>query len=202
MAQLEPARLKFLQTSADQLSLTSPSTAAYLRTVHNGILHNRSNSLTVKNRRDACPACGSIRVPGVTCKIFTARKSQSRTRSQRPGISTTPSTNVIYECTRCHHKTVIQKLQRSLRQESKKKRAPIDNSTPRTEPVSESNISPTQGIGGKPATPKDASDNTNSKRRAKSRKQTGLLASLATKKMQPSSAPSSTLDLFDFLQSS
>lgn len=213
MAQATAAvNLPFLQNSARLLSNQSPSTSAHLMNAFHQSLLRQSNSLTVAQRKDACPACGTLRVPGMTCETFTRPKhrqnsmKRARQRKQKQVNSNTISTTeVVFKCMKCHRET-IQRLPKPQRL-----RLPANKTSQATFPTNAPSAS--QAISVPQADPvvtetskaKSDSDNAGSKKRAKARKQQGLLASLSASKhrpqgQQPQTSPA--LDLLDFFQSS
>jgi hypothetical protein len=173
-------RLTFLKDSASSLSSSSPSTAAYLMSVHNSIFHEELKPLNQRLHDTFCGACGSHRNKEWT-KTATIRK-----KSRKQASSTaTPNGAAIYKCLRCHRRTV----------------------TPTRTP---SRVPPSVTVDSQPLTTNTATtlssqvsasktvNNASSKKRAKARKQGGLQALLAAKQSRNESTQS--LDLFDFLQ--
>lgn len=213
MSQPAPARLDFLKASARLLSQQSPSTSAHLMTMHNSIvLHDKSSRLPVKDQMEACPSCGSVRIPGVNSRVFTrtqtppktarnVHKSRPKEPSQDAGQCQSVQKCLIYECLRCRHE-VVQRIPQPARPIQRKRRSPTatetSSSTSQKIPLRAAK-NPAEKLESGSATSKTDSENSSSKKRAKMRKQKGLLASLATQKQ---TKPSGSLDLLDFLQSS
>lgn len=198
----ESKTLSFLQSSARLLSNQSSSTSAYLMDTSHQSSLRQSNPLTVAQHKDACLSCGTLRVPGITCKIVTRSKkreksiNKNRRGRQKPSqrdntaISTT---EVAFKCMRCHREAVqrIPKQQKHHISINKIPHATIPT-TPAGVPVPQTEHAV-----------RASSDNAGSKKRAKARKQQGLLASLSAGKLRPQPQTSSTpLDLLDFFQSS
>ncbi|KAL2870675.1 uncharacterized protein BJX67DRAFT_245300 [Aspergillus lucknowensis] len=179
-------RLSFLKDSASSLSSTSPSTAAYLMSVHNSIFHDELRPLNQRLHDAFCGACGSPRK-----KEWTKTASiWKRVHQQAPtsvGKGPVVEWATVYKCRRCRRRTVTQT------------RAP-SRTTPATVPLANpqpSTSNTSTGSTGQVSATKTA-ENASSKKRAKARKQGGLQALLAAKQSQTD--PSQSLDLFDFLQ--
>ncbi|KAE8357020.1 hypothetical protein BDV28DRAFT_1480 [Aspergillus coremiiformis] len=179
-------RLGFLKDAASSLSLLSPSTAAHLMTVHNRIFLDESRPLNQRQQEASCGACGSIRNPEWTKTIHIKKGVTKRT-----GSSAATDSATVYKCLRCRRRTVRPTRKEPLRSNPSSTVATATDSTPSTAlPVEHSDSTE------KKLTRKTA-DNANSKKRAKTRKQGGLQALLASRQR---SQASSSLDLFDFLQ--
>ncbi|KAL4803843.1 hypothetical protein BDV18DRAFT_39922 [Aspergillus unguis] len=178
-------RLNFLKDSSASLSATSPSTAAYLMSTHNGIFHEEQKPLNQRLHDSFCGACGSPRNRDCTKTASVKKNTQKRvTPSLAKGLTADGAT--VYKCLRCRRRTVT--LPRTLPKAAPT--VPITNSE--LSPSTSTSISPVQVPANK------AAENASSKKRAKARKQGGLQALLANKKPQPDQNKS--LDLFDFLQ--
>ncbi|KAJ0424875.1 hypothetical protein BJY00DRAFT_224960 [Aspergillus carlsbadensis] len=175
-------RLTFLKASASSLSSASPSTAAYLMSVHNSIFHEELKPLSQRLHDSFCGACGSPRNKEWTKTVSIRKKSQKQASS-----TLTPNGTTIYKCLRCLRRTVT-----PTRTPSRVPSVtiPIVNSQPpttNTTTTRPSHVSASKTV-----------DNASSKKRAKARKQGGLQALLAAK--QPRNETTQSLDLFDFLQ--
>ena len=188
-------RLNFLRDSASALGSSSPSTAAHLLTEHNRILHDGLRPLNQRQQEFSCGACGTIRKPETT-KIIEIKKKKSKQHASRSDGAT------IYKCLCCHRRTVKSHEKEPVRSKLPSRTATTTTTTTTTEPP-ESTPGPSaektvsqQAVPEQPAN--RTADNANSKKRAKTRKQGGLKALLASK--QQSQPASSSLDLFDFLQ--
>ncbi|CAL5873165.1 uncharacterized protein PFLUO_LOCUS7434 [Penicillium psychrofluorescens] len=179
---------KFLTDAAESLSLSSPSTAAYLLATHTQILFQESKPLTSRQREHYCGACGSI------------RQAQWTKKTEIPPRKTVALSGgaTVYQCLRCHRRTVnprkkaapakaIPRAVAATAAPSLQVATPIGASSPQTSQAT-SDSADTQ--------PSNAADNVSSKKRAKARKHGGLQALLASKQR---SQPSSSLDLLDFL---
>ncbi|KAA8650921.1 ribonuclease P Rpr2/Rpp21/SNM1 subunit [Aspergillus tanneri] len=183
-------RLNFLKESAGALSACSPSTAAYLMTVHNHIFLAECRPLNQRQQEASCGACGSMRNDEFT-KTIRINKKKAKRVSAAKGFTLDGAT--VYKCLRCHRRTIMPARQKSCRPQ-----APRSPSTV-TENTSTGVISPQQAPESVETEKSNkAAENASSKKRAKARKQGGLQALLASK--QKSQASSSSLDLFDFLQ--
>ncbi|KAI5299021.1 hypothetical protein KEM55_002666 [Ascosphaera atra] len=177
------ARLDFLKAAARHLHAESPSSSAHLLLSHNQLLLERSKPLSVTQHREFCAACGSIRLPDWPKKPFT-EGSRAEARRRKAGVQRQREkqgrSGTAYKCMRCgRSKVLLDKRNARAIQEK-----PI---TAESAAETSSDNKPTV------AEPTNAS----SKKRAKARKQQGLLAALQTKK---NTKPSSSLDLLDFLQ--
>ncbi|EGD92056.1 hypothetical protein H112_00344 [Trichophyton rubrum D6] len=213
MSQPVSARLVFLKASARLLSQQSPSTSAHLVTMHNSILlQDKSSRLPIKDQMEACPSCGSVRIPGVNSRVFTrtqtppkAARSVHKSRPKEPsqGASQGQSEQkcLIYECLRCRHEVVqrIPQPARTIQRKRKSSTVAATSSSTSQEISLRATKDHAERLESGSATSKTDSENSSSKKRAKMRKQKGLLASLATQKQ---TKPSSSLNLLDFLQSS
>jgi RNase P subunit RPR2 len=191
------SQLTFLKDSAHSLASQSPSTAAHLLAVHNQILHHQFKPLNQRQKDAFCGACGSIRSPQSTESIQIHKKGASGSSSK----NNTSGGATVYKCRRCGRRTV-----NPLRREPI--RSNIPNSTAQTSsaPAVQSSASTTDAPApptlpqpgpqaAEQSKPGKTAENAGSKKRAKTRKQGGLQALLASKQQsQPS------LDLFDFLQ--
>ncbi|KAJ5811401.1 hypothetical protein N7474_007702 [Penicillium riverlandense] len=179
---------KFLAEAAESLSLSSPSTAAYLLARHTQILHEESKSLTSRQREHYCGACGSIRQAQWTKK---AEIKPKKTAVVSGGAT-------VYQCLRCHRRTVNpHKKAAPTRAMPRAVAATASPGLPVTTAVGVSSSQTSQATSDSADTQATkAADNVNSKKRAKARKQGGLQALLASKQRPQTS---SSLDLLDFL---
>jgi hypothetical protein len=152
-------------------SVVPSAISAHLLTVHSQLLCEASKSLNVKQKRDYCGACGSIRKPEWT------KVTDIKPKKSKPLETSTSKGASVYKCLRCSRRTVLPP-----------KHIPAK---PSLRAVAASlSVGVTKGLSAD-----KSGDNQNSKKRAKARKQGGLQALLASKQQaQPS------LDLLDFLQ--
>ncbi|RMJ21694.1 hypothetical protein PHISP_07433 [Aspergillus sp. HF37] len=191
------SQLTFLKDSAHSLASQSPSTAAHLLAVHNQILHHQFKPLNQRQKDAFCGACGSIRNPQSTETIQIRKKGASGSSSK----SNTPGGATVYKCRRCGRRTV-----KPLRREPIRSNIPKSTAEASSAPAVQSSASTTEAPApptlpqpgpqtAEQSKPGKTAENAGSKKRAKTRKQGGLQALLASKQQsQPS------LDLFDFLQ--
>lgn len=187
-------QLSFLKDSAHSLHSLSPSTAAYLLSAHNQILHSQLKPLHQRQQDTFCGACGNLRSAEWTETIHIKKDTGSRVSKKAPGAG---ATTTIYKCLRCHRRLV--KLVRKETVRTNLPQTTTDTrSTPDIQPSAstQSAASPALGQSGSEVASK-TTDNASSKKRAKTRKG-GLQALLASKQQNQSNQPS--LDLFDFLQ--
>lgn len=178
-------RLSFLKESASSLRTTSPSTAAYLMSTHNGIFHEEQKPLNQRLHDSFCGACGSPRGSESTKMASIKKKDHKRVASSlAKGLAADGAT--VYKCLRCRRRTV------TLPRAPPKAAPAVQNtdSQPSTSAASTALPDPVSGS--------RTAENASSKKRAKARKQGGLQNLLANKK--PQSGQSKSLDLFDFLQ--
>lgn len=183
-------QLSFLKESADSLHSLSPSTAAHLLTVHNHILHSHFKPLNQKQHDSFCGACGNIRA---------AEWTKTRGIKKNPGSGASKRTSgggaTVYECLRCHRRTVKHLRREPIRPSTTETRATTDihsstSTSTLTAPALQQGSEVTEG-----SKAAKTAENASSKKRAKARKG-GLQALLASKQQ----SQQSSLDLFDFLQ--
>ncbi|RAH57640.1 cullin binding protein CanA [Aspergillus piperis CBS 112811] len=191
-------RLEFLKGSASALNALSPSTAAYLMTIHNGILRDEFKPLNQRLQETSCGACGSVRSPQWTKNIVIQKKSGKQSNAGRASKASSDGATIL-KCLRCRRRTIKPVRKDAARPALPPKVTSTATSTPdiqssaTTTPQSEPAIESADS-----SRVNKAADNANSKKRAKARKQGGLQALMASK--QQSRSNSSSLDLFDFLQ--
>ena len=186
-------RLNFLRDSASSMSTASPSTAAHLMSVYNRILHEDSKPLNHRQQEASCGACGTIRTPGTSKTIQIKPQKSKRALSSSEGAT-------IYHCLRCRRRAVKPCRKEPTRPKLSKATTPtFDSSTVTSQSPANGTVAQQSASEPLDATKTNkTTDNANSKKRAKTRKQGGLQALLASK--QQSQSASSSLDLFDFLQ--
>ncbi|WEW56887.1 hypothetical protein PRK78_002344 [Emydomyces testavorans] len=197
-----PLQLNFLKKSALMLSSDSPSTSAHLLAVHNRILHEQSKPISINQQREFCPSCGTIRLPALTCTVSTKSRVQKRARRGPSPLRklSDQESSVVYNCLRCHRQT-IQPFKKQPRLSQPKKSSLTSSASDSLRAGSELDARASRVNEVDPTKMKGSSDNASSKKRAKARKQQGLLAALAASKQQPSqTSPPTSLDLLDFLQ--
>ncbi|PWY91756.1 cullin binding protein CanA [Aspergillus sclerotioniger CBS 115572] len=191
-------RLEFLRSSASSLNALGPSTAAYLMTLHNGIIYDEFKPLNQRHREASCGACGSIRSEEWTKTINIPKR---KGKPSKPGSAARPASEgaTILKCLRCRRRTVKPARKEASRPTMPAKSIPTTASTPeiQSSAATAPRSGPTCELADQNKVNK-AADNANSKKRAKARKQGGLQALMASK--QQSLTNSSSLDLFDFLQ--
>ncbi|KAI9039588.1 ribonuclease P Rpr2/Rpp21/SNM1 subunit [Aspergillus affinis] len=185
-------RLKFLKDSASTLNAGSPSTAAYLMTVHNHIFLDECKPLNPRQQETSCGACGSTRNFGTTKTIHVTKEKSLQRASAAKGIAAHGAT--VYKCLRCRRRTVKPSRMGAARPKVTTK---PKLETPQSKPLGDSSAEQAPDAA-EVNQPGKAADNASSKKRAKARKQGGLQALLASK--QKAQSNSSSLDLFDFLQ--
>ncbi|PWY68455.1 hypothetical protein BO70DRAFT_366126 [Aspergillus heteromorphus CBS 117.55] len=188
------SRLEFLKSAASSLNALSPSTAAYLMTVHNGIIHDEGKPLNQRQKDAFCGACGSARNPEWTRTITVHKRKGKHSNSASRSAGADGAT--ILKCLRCRRRTVKPTRKEAVRAAMPVKATPIPASMPDGQSAAGATTTmPLSDPVPAPAVNK-AADNANSKKRAKARKQGGLQALMASKQQ----ARTNSLDLFDFLQ--
>lgn len=192
MPHIENPQLRFLSNAAELLTGHSPSTSAHLLAAHTQILHDDSKSLNVRQQKHHCGACGSIRQSkGSRITEVKPRGKSLASKSESTGGAK------VYKCLRCHQRTVLPRKRPASKPPSRTPTATASPAPSTTLPKPTSAKASQQNPPSAAPEPQSskAAENTNSKKRAKARKQGGLQALLASKqRTQPS------LDLFDFLQ--
>ncbi|CAG7952028.1 unnamed protein product [Penicillium olsonii] len=169
----------FLIEAASAVPLSS-STSSHLLLTHCHLLRDTRKSLNVRQQREYCGACGSIR------KAEWTKVTEIKPKPRKHLATAAAKGATVYKCLRCQRRTVLPPKQPLAPQSSAAK-------------LAASSASETTARAAKDTTRVSADskpgDNQNSKKRAKARKQGGLQALLASKQQaQPS------LDLLDFLQ--
>ena len=183
MPPIESPQLRFLSEAALFLGSRSPSTSAHLLDAHTRALHNDHKALNVRQQKHHCGACGSL------------RKLQSTLVDVKPRKKSAPGSGAkVYKCVRCHQRTVIPSRKTAPKRTHVTSAPAFSSIATSTPSAAKSGTTPAPSQRSAPQ-PSKAEDNAGSKKRAKTRKQGGLQALLASKK---SAQPS--LDLLDFLQ--
>lgn len=192
MAPLEAPQLCFLSQAASLLASESPSTAAHLFSVHTKVLHDELRPLNTHQRKHHCGGCGSIRQS--KCSQVTQVKPRAKSRSISK-LDTAPAGGAtVYKCLRCNQRTINPRKRMTSKPRSKvSSRVSTSTSSPVPAPPESSALQARPSTSTESA-PSKTEGNANSKKRAKTRKQGGLQALLASKKN-----PQPSLDLFDFL---
>ncbi|KKK12403.1 hypothetical protein P175DRAFT_0520452 [Aspergillus ochraceoroseus IBT 24754] len=193
-------RLDFLRDSASSLNSASPSTAAYLMSVHNGIYRDEHKAFNQRQHETFCAACGAPRKAESTKTILIKNNKRKTAAQAAKGLPTNGVT--IYQCLRCRRRTVRLGCKDPAQGNSAPKSMPH---TAPTAPIVIPQLSTPPTVTAAPVSSSTdlaktikSAENASSKKRAKARKQGGLQALLAAKQSQTKASPS--LDLFDFLQ--
>ncbi|PGG96529.1 hypothetical protein AJ79_09547 [Helicocarpus griseus UAMH5409] len=200
------AQLKFLKNSAQYLAAQSPSTSSHLISVHNELLRHDSKRLSAANHREFCGACGSIRTPTSSKAINVKKHRVKKRRKDRRGASKQASSTelcpaLIYKCLRCHRKK-YQSFQTFTKNAQSRMPLPTAIASTTGTPSQPASVKEGQEQRTTATLPK-STENLSSKKRAKARKQQGLMVALAASKQRTqsqTSPPSSSLDLLDFLK--
>ncbi|KAI5294703.1 hypothetical protein KEM52_003399 [Ascosphaera acerosa] len=171
-------QLDFLRRAAQHLRATDAATSAHLLLRHTQLQLGRGKPVPAAQHRDFCAACGCWRTPGAE-RAYVETPSERRRKAGKTGQP--GRTGTVLTCGRCRRDKVLL---------SKRAAAAV---APPSEADTDTPPPPPAPAG------KQATGNTTSKKRAKARKQAGLLATLQARKAQQQSAPAS-LDILDFLQ--
>lgn len=103
----QAVRLKtaFLQEAAKSITITSPSTAAYLgsESIQQALASEPHNKVfTEPLRQTFCTACGSVFVPGWNCSIIRGNKGSATDK-----LKTIQRRTIVYHCQACYHRTTF-----------------------------------------------------------------------------------------------
>lgn len=181
------ARLRYLNDTAHLLAATAPETSRYLMSQHNSLLFDSNVELPEAQNDNACGACGSIMILGWNGSLEFKQLGRKNI-----GVSTPRRRNAVYTCDSCGRKT------RRYMPEPRQKVSSESKSAEAT-PVSATSSSGPPQKEKAPALAQPASSN--SKKRAKTRKQGSLQAILDKQKAsQGASGSGFGLDLMDFMK--
>lgn len=184
-------RSKFLQEAACLLAVSSPAASAFLGSARDRLFEDTEQDIPAKDwealRRETCGACGNRMIPGWSCKITSQSSSSgiAKKKSVSSKESARADKNLVYDCLRCHRKT-IQSLQPRPSRHVKKltSRVEADPTLNLEQPVKEDESKMLK------------SANASSKQRKKARK--GGLQAMLEKNKTNSSQGGLGLDLMDF----
>lgn len=202
----QKARLSFLDQAAHTYAVSAPSTAAYLMMQYRTVAAGSGSGGPLLRPKNTCGACGSIMVPGQTCRTrlddhkvrregSLRRKNKSHKPSKPPLSSAEKTLNS--QCLLCWRSTG-KPLQGS-------KISTIAKAEPFVPLAEPSRITPSMtGERSMPRNPNNDSPrptaaNANSKKRAKARKESGLGALLAKAKSSQTPSLGLGLDLLDMM---
>ncbi|KAK7536176.1 uncharacterized protein J3D65DRAFT_406832 [Phyllosticta citribraziliensis] len=196
------ARLRFLDDSARLLSFGAPETSSFLEAQHDRLLVENGMAVPELRRREVCGACGTILIPGHSCRILQERKQPaavqdngangriSKQKGTRKAVKGGDGKEKVYVCSKCHSETRIPLPTPKARMNKMKKGthdAAAETSESGVEPVAERPVSSVANVG--------------SKKRAKARKG-GLQAMLASSRKENKPASQGFgLDLMDLMRS-
>lgn len=209
-ARLHEARLSFLQTSANHLAFTAPTTSAFLNSQADrnvsqvGKTSKAGKQLTTQLRR-TCRGCGNLLIPGITESTsneerhIRGRKKQQAAKNNKNASPLKPHLKTqITECQRCHTE-IRSAIQPSLR---------ITRGRVKSQPGSTIPTPPISVVSKKAATSNTSAQfvessavkqKNSAKARAKVRKKGGLAAQLEKSKTGASSSSGLGFDLTDFM---
>jgi len=187
------ARLRYLNDSAHLLAVTAPSTARYLMSRCNSLVFDNDLELSESHRRKVCGACGTIIIMGWEARVEIFPRRGRRGKALGEKEAPPRRKDLVYTCESCSRTTRF-----SIAPAASKARPLKSASTSSTK-----NLIPqlaTPGTSTNVITPANPSPNSSSKRRAKTRKQSGLGAILANKKASEAPKLGFGLDLMDFMK--
>lgn len=196
------ARLNFLAASAHLYSSTAPATSAHLMLECKHVATTNDVALKETESKRACNACGTILVPGWTLQTTIVNSQRSKklhpkSGKERHSIPREAQKLVLSECLVCH-RLKRTPLMCSSRQSDSGKRdfasRPV-SSTTSIHTMAETGAPDPKFQGAERTSPA----NLNSKRRAKSRKKSGLQAMLDKAKALEASSSGVGLDLMDIM---
>jgi RNase P subunit RPR2 len=180
------ARLRYLHDSAHLLATTSPAASRHLMSKSTSLMFEHDLEPEAQRQR-VCSACGTIMILGWESTLqMESQKLRGRTRIKKAG---SPRKTMVYTCNSCGRATRFtvvapsSKRKTVLAKSNSLKTAVL--TTTQAEAVPSSSFAP--------------SSNSNSKKRAKRRKQS-LDAILAMKQTSEASSPGYGLDLEDFMK--
>ncbi|OJD13581.1 hypothetical protein AJ78_05974 [Emergomyces pasteurianus Ep9510] len=204
-------QLKFLKNSAHHLAAQSPSTSSHLLAAHNQLIRDESKRLSVAQHRELCASCGTIRTSDSSKIVIPMKRNRMKKRRSRGPVASNEETSspvrphplVIHRCLRCHRQKFLSLQSASKPAQSRKPHPPAIASAAQTPFQSGGPNTHKQSVEDTTiSTLRKSTENLSSKKRAKSRKQQGLMAALAAGKqrMQSQASTSSSLNLLDFLK--
>lgn len=163
-------KIAYLQTAAQSLAVSSPSTASYLAGESGQlkrIIAVTGSALTDRERQIFCTACGNVFVPAWNCSL--SREERAASPKISKSVSRRP---IVYHCRACQHNTSFGLPSPPVRSKHKKQE------TSKYSLNKSSQIDARQQPGLGSATP---SSRRGSKKRAKAReKRSGLKSLLET----------------------
>jgi RNase P subunit RPR2 len=207
------ARARYLDESAHLLARTSPAISRQLRSQMHTLATDYNIDLPNTQKREACGACGNIMIPGQTSRTYLdnkrSKRSSKRHTSRRPSTGNPSPQKQIeeaavkamcYECLICNRVTrqVVPAPSKASRKEQEQippsKGADVNSRKP-----DGTHIPTDSGLG----SPASSITNASSRRRAKTRKESGLQALLAKRKEESRGGGFATgfgLDLMDLMK--
>ena len=201
------ARLQFLNAAAHLYSSSCPPTAAHLMLQRDIEATSNDRHLPSIQSSASCLVCGTILVPGWTSRLTITNHKASRNidlhrwrRRQNSGKQrqAKEDKSVTLKCLACHRKTTSllhnPPGRTTCHLKDQKSGARVATSAI-ADPVNKTHVQDT--IGPEPQKP---STNVSSKRRAKTRKQSGLQAMLEKYRASETPASGSDLGLMDLMK--
>jgi hypothetical protein len=176
------AQLKHLRAASLALATAAPAISAHLMSRYMSL--SSENSFSIADEPKACPACGTIRIPGGADSMRTAHEDGHKQKSS------TGETWITYRCHACHKVTgedvpsQPRPTQTQNRQKPRKPSETIASPPPKT-------LTQTRQA---------AAISTTSVARKKSRKGASLSKMLAAQKQGTSGGGGREFDLFDLMK--
>lgn len=186
------ARLRHLDKSAHLLTTSAPETSRYLMSQHYSLMSDSDLDLTESQKRKTCGACGTIIILGWEGKLEVDSQQPRRGKGRPKREAPAPSKAIVYTCDTCSRKTRF-----PLASTSRPARYKVASSNLKVLPAGKPSATPQMDSTSVTKTPSSSS---NSKKRAKSRKNGGLEAILAKQKASQSASSGFGLDLMDFMK--
>lgn len=189
-------RLLFLDRAAKTYAAKAPALSAYLMLERATVANDHGVEESKKGPGNACRACGTISIPGVTTKISMKGVSLQENTGGKVSSRSSSSTTKYLEtqCLACHrvYRTAISPSKRHSPKDRPSAGIPPKSNIARS---SAGNVAPSLSAH---ATPLVTSSS--SKQRAKARKKGGLHALVEKSKQRNQADSASGLDLMDFMK--
>lgn len=203
----QKARLSFLDRAAHAYAVSAPSTSAHLIMQYRTVAAGHGSEGSLLQPKGTCGACGSIMIPGQTCRIRlddgrVSRGSSSHQRKRIPNLNKPPplerEKTLGSECLLCWRisRKPLQRTNPFQKANARPSIPPVESSKTASSAPGELHMPRTSNND----SPKPALSNANSKRRAKARKESGLGAMLAKAKSNHTRSIGFGLDLLDMMK--
>lgn len=197
------ARIKYLAASAQLYSQIAPETSAHLMLQCGSFAASNDITLKMPDSQKACSACGTLLTSGWTSRSSVADHSRNmkgrlKSRNERKGINNEGIKFLVTQCLVCHCST-SSRLEHVAPYSPSSKQNSMSQAAILRSKSSHSGLTGSGSVA-KKEHPISLPANLASKKRAKARKQSGLHAMLQISKSKKMEAPSSALDLMDFMK--